>query len=141
MNSRRRTRAAGTQRTGEVRPAADRPLVFQVNPAQLPAISDVEAAFGTTRLLPPENVIPEAFWRGNLYTRVAECRFYGRMVPDAHMQLRDGVSAPQMVRMVDAHLRSFEPKHEHKIAGVGYLMSLLCTLTPVDDHSSGAGHG
>ena len=29
-------------------------------------ITDLELAFGTTRLLPPPEAIPEAFWRGNL---------------------------------------------------------------------------
>lgn len=45
---------------------------------------------------------------------------------------RDGFAdseAPALLnRVVMAHLRSFEPKHEHKIAGLGYLVSQVCDI-------------
>ena len=93
-------------------------------------ITDLELAFGTTRLLPPPEAIPEAFWRGNAYTQLAEALFYGAPLAPLLIEFKPGFDADQMRRIVRSHLASFEPKHEHKIAGVGYLMSLMAVLTP-----------
>lgn len=93
-------------------------------------ITDLELAFGTTRLLPPPEAIPEAFWRGNAYTQLAEALFYGAPLAPLRIKFKPGFDANQMQRIVRSHLASFEPKHEHKIAGVGYLISQMATLTP-----------
>ncbi len=93
-------------------------------------ITDLELAFGTTRLLPPPEAIPEAFWRGNAYTQLAEALFYGLPLAPLLIEFKPGFDADQMQRIVRSHLASFEPKHEHKIAGVGYLISQMATLTP-----------
>jgi hypothetical protein len=93
-------------------------------------ITDLELAFGTTRLLPPPEAIPEAFWRGNAYTQLAEALFYGSPLAPLLIAFKPGFDADQMRRIVRSHLASFEPKHPHKIAGVGYLMSLMAVLTP-----------
>ncbi len=93
-------------------------------------ITDLELAFSTTRLLPPPEAIPEAFWRGNAYTQLAEALFYGFPVAPLLIEFKPGFDADQMQRIVRSHLASFEPKHEHKIAGVGYLISQMATLTP-----------
>ena len=90
-------------------------------------ITDLELAFG---LLPPPEAIPEAFWRGNAYTQLAEALFYGLPLAPLLIEFKPGFDADQMQRIVRSHLASFEPKHEHKIAGVGYLISQMATLTP-----------
>ena len=41
----------------------------------LDTITDVEMVFGTVKLLPPYEVVPEAFKRGNNYTRLMDCLF------------------------------------------------------------------
>ena len=103
---------------------------------QLDAITDVELAFGTTRLLPPLEVVPEEFHRGNAYTRLLDCIFAGSALPEAQIEFRKGFDDPEAVkllpRVVQAHLRSFEPKHEHKIAGLDYLVSLVCDIQEME---------
>ena len=93
-------------------------------------ITDLEMAFGTTRLLPPPEAIPEPFWSGNLYTQLAEALFYRHPLPPALIEFRHGFDSQQLRRIVLSHLRSFAAKHEHKIAGVGYLISQMAILTP-----------
>lgn len=98
----------------------------------LAAITDLDVAFGTTKLLPPYDTVPEEFKRGNDYTQLLDCLFAGQGVPEGEINLREGFDQPDVPallnRAVTAHLRSFEPKHEHKIAGLGYLVSLACEV-------------
>ena len=95
-------------------------------------ITDVEIAFGTTKLLPPFDAVPDEFKRGNDYTKLLDSLYAGQAVPDGEIVFREGfddADAPALMhRVVMAHLRSFEPKHEHKIAGLGYLLSLACDI-------------
>lgn len=103
-------------------------MAYVLTPEQAASITDVEMAFSTDRLLPPWDEIPNEFRRGNQYTRLAEAIFYGTAMPDNDIALKPGFTADALNRTVRAHLTSFGPKHEHKIAGVGYLISLAATL-------------
>lgn len=103
---------------------------YFVSAEQISSITDVELAFSTTRLLPAWEDIPKAYREGNLYTELAEAIFFGREMPRCGIELHDGIESQALNRCVRAHLQSFEPKHEHKIAGVGYLMAQACTLHP-----------
>lgn len=98
----------------------------------LDTITDVEMAFGTIKLLPPYESIPDEFKRGNDYTKLMDCLFAGIPMPEGEIIFREGfddAGAPALLnRVVRAHLRSFEPKHEHKIAGLGYLVSQACSV-------------
>lgn len=95
-------------------------------------IEDVEIAFGTSKLLPPYEAVPDEFKRGNDYTKLLDSMFYDQPLPDGEIVFREGfddADAPALLnRVVRAHLRSFEPKHEHKIAGLGYLLSQACEI-------------
>lgn len=90
--------------------------------------TDLEIAFSTTRLLPEMGDIPIGFIKGNIYTETVSAIFYGTELPDATMEFNFDVSPENMNKCVTAHLKSFEPKHEHKIAGVGYMLSKIATL-------------
>lgn len=103
-------------------------LTYSISPDDLKHITDIEIAFGTTKFLPPPAEIPPSFYRGNLYTRVVDAMFANAKVPDAPIQLNEGVDPNLLYRCVSAHLRSWEPKHEDKIAGIGYMISLLAQL-------------
>lgn len=98
----------------------------------LDTITDIEMAFGTTKLLPPYEQVPPQFKAGNIYTRTVDCLFSGIDLPNAELTFCAGFDdseAPAALgRCVNAHLRSWEPKHEHKIAGLGYLISLVCKM-------------
>lgn len=89
-------------------------------------VDDVTVAFpakvcGT--LLPPQTEIPREFYdRRNEWARITSQWFFkgldGRFIP------KTGIDARRAVRHLSACMRSFEPKHEHKEAGVAYLLSL-----------------
>ena len=127
---------------------------YKLTREQLNSITDVEVAFGTTRLLPPFEIVPDEFKNGNIYTRLLDCMFSGAPLPDGEIEFRENFRDPEALRLlprlVQAHLRSFEPKHEHKIAGLGYLVSLICEMReaqkekPMDEalpHSIADGDG
>lgn len=105
---------------------------FKLLRDSLNTITDVEIAFGTTKLLPPYDAVPDEFKCGNDYTKLLDHMFAGQALPEGEIVFRDGFAdseAPALLnRLVMAHLRSFEPKHEHKIAGLGYLVSQVCEV-------------
>lgn len=103
-------------------------MPYTMTPDEAASITDVEIAFSTDRLLPPWDEIPGEFKAGNRYTRLAEDIFFSRPLPDWDLQVRDGFTVEQLQRVVRAHLGSFGPKHQHKIAGVGFQMHFMCEL-------------
>lgn len=102
-------------------------MAYTVKREDLATISDVELAFSTERLLPNWDDIPQAYKDGNVYTKIAEAIFYGRPLPQVGMEFLEGfqdAEAPAALnKCVRAHLKSHGPKHEHKMAGVGFLMA------------------
>lgn len=103
-------------------------MSYRLSPEDAASITDVELAFSTTRLLPPWAQVPEAFRRGNGYTEMVSDLFIGRLDGDRELEIREGYTDQMVARTVQAHLKAFEPKHEHKIAGVGYMLSLMAEL-------------
>ena len=98
------------------------------------SITDAEVVFGTMRLLPSVEQIPPEFFDGNIYTDIAQAMFFNTALPLAEIEFRKGFDNPDavepMLRCLTAHLKSWRPKHEHKIAGVGYMISLICNIQP-----------
>ena len=97
----------------------------------LKQINDVEIAFGTTKLLPSQEEIPKEFYTGNDYSKFVDAYFYGRELPTGSIEFKPGFSMdsmPDVRRVLTSHLRSFEPKHEHKLAGVAFLLSQIMTI-------------
>lgn len=97
----------------------------------------LELAFGTTRCLPKEDTIPPEFYgpfkgygTGNVYFRMADALFCGSERPDGDVVFNPGFRAdgPAMMKFLAAHLKSFEPRHEHKMAGLAYMISLITTI-------------
>ena len=104
-------------------------MTYTLTPEQLESITPAEMAFSTTRLLPELKDIPKEFLTGNVYTRLVNALFYGRPLPEGDIEMREGFSSEALNRAVRAHLQSWSPKHEHKMAGVAYMVSCACTLT------------
>lgn len=103
-------------------------MAYSVTLTDLDSVTDLEAAFSTERLLPPFEVIPIDFRNGNIYTKLAEAIFYGTTLPVGEIAMKPGVTPEKLSKAVRAHLQSFGPKHEHKIAGVGLLISQFAVL-------------
>lgn len=76
--------------------------------------------------LPREDEIPERYRRMTGETgwhKLVHAWFHGGLArPKIH--LVPGVDGEKAVRHLSTCMASFEPKHEHKVAGVAYLMSL-----------------
>lgn len=94
-------------------------------------VTDVELAFparvvGT--LLPETSDIPEEFHflnRSNSWIELVGRWFFQGLPKDVQFYAREGISAEDAYRHVRACLGSFEPKHEHKVAGCAYLLSVF----------------
>ncbi|MBA1280462.1 MULTISPECIES: hypothetical protein [Pseudomonadaceae] len=103
-------------------------MAYTLTPEQIATVTKPELAFGTMRLLPQWEDIPEEFKRGNIYTELASAIFYGTPMPPCDIELNEGVEANALNKCVRAHLQSWGPKHEHKIAGVGFMIASACKL-------------
>lgn len=90
-------------------------------------VSQVELAFPANvigKFLPPKDDIPEEYWDGHEMTRLASHWFYHGLKGYTFVP-KEGVDRTKALRQIGACLGSFEPKHEHKEAGVGYLLDLF----------------
>lgn len=95
-------------------------------------ISNAEYAYSLkiNKLLPSMEEIPEEFkvWNGRgpiaqKYIKIANDWFFRGVVIES-VVMKDGIDRRTATRHLGAVIHSFEPRHEHKIAGVSYLMSL-----------------
>lgn len=104
---------------------------YTITRENLESVTDAEASFGTTKLLPSWDSIPEGFKKGNEYTTLVCAIFFGTPIPEKTMIVREGFDQdiiPILSKAVLAHLRSWEPKHEHKMAGVGFMVSCVVSF-------------
>jgi len=91
---------------------------------EIPEVTDGEIAFGTAKALPVYDSLPEEFQRhnGTKWNELVSAMFFcGLREIDATP--KEGVDEEKAWRAIRAHLGSWEPKHEHKEAGVAYMMS------------------
>jgi len=90
-------------------------------------VTGAEIAFGGNmrELLPPYNELPENFrrMRGYWADLTTKAFFEGLSKKDIP-EPKDGIDKGMALAHIKACLVSFEPKHEHKTAGVAYLFSL-----------------
>lgn len=91
---------------------------------EIPELSDVDLAFGTTKGLPEYATVPDQFRRhkGTPWNELVSNMFFSG-VKGLKFVPQPGVDPNRAYRHVRALLGSWEPKHEHKEAGVAYLMS------------------
>lgn len=88
-------------------------------------VSDLDVTFGgrSEELLPPIDVIPSEFWEGSTkWNKLASDIFYGRELK-GELQEKVGIDVHFAARHIRAVLASFQPKHEHKMAGCAFLLS------------------
>lgn len=105
-------------------------MAYELAIDQIHSITDPEFVFSTTRFLPEWDDIPDDFKSGNLYTQLATALCFNRPMPACTIELKAGVEKEKLNRCIRAHVQSYGPKHEHKIAGVGYMIACACTLHP-----------
>ena len=91
-------------------------------------VNDLDLAFGGAcdNLLPTLDEIPDEFKRHNgTKWNLIVCNWFFSGLKDASKsRTKNGIVADKAWRHMAAVMRSFVPQHEHKEAGVAYLMSL-----------------
>jgi hypothetical protein len=90
-------------------------------------VNDVDMAFGGNikKLLPAYNDIPDeykGFHSQNKWVEMVNDWFYCGL-KNLQLKPKAGVDPDKALRHIKAVMASFEPKHEHKIAGCAYLLS------------------
>ncbi len=94
--------------------------MFEIQEVDGPSV-----AFGGNmeRLLPDYAAIPPEFKDGDTkWNQLFSAWFYGGL-KDLKLKARDGVDEKKALRHIRAVMVSFQPKHEHKEAGVAFLLS------------------
>ena len=88
-------------------------------------VTDAELAWGKIKgLLPDRKDIPEEFYNdSNDWTRIISIWFFDGLPLDAEVKPKDDIDISMAVRHISAILKSYEPKHEDKVAGCAYLLS------------------
>jgi hypothetical protein len=89
----------------------------------IPAMTEAEVIFGTTFGLPEHSLIPEEFVKSQTkWNRLFNDMFFCGL---ASLQLvpHEGVDTVKAQRHIKALMKSFDPRHGRKEAGVAYLMS------------------
>lgn len=116
--------------------------MYKLTLEDMQSITDQEFHQGTTRLLPALEDIPAEFlddsyknpwYSRNPYNRLAEALYYGDPEPEFDVSVNDGwpedeTTIEALHRTIMAHVNSFDPPLHQKIAGVGYMISLVLTL-------------
>jgi hypothetical protein len=90
-------------------------------------VQDLDLAFGGDMkvLLPPYSLIPEEFKSsyGTPWNKMVSKWFFSGLDKDTEVEPQPGIDPGVAMRHIKAVLGSWEPKHEHKEAGVAYLLS------------------
>jgi len=94
-------------------------------------LDGLDAAFGPkdgiSQLLPKWEEIPEDFrnesGEAKKWVKVLGDWFFAG-IKITNIVMKEGVNQKEAMRHLSSIMHSWEPKHEHKTAGVAYLMSL-----------------
>lgn len=89
-------------------------------------IDDVGIAFATSieGFLPPYSAIPNEFKDGRTeWNKIFSKWFYSGLPKGTKFIPKEGINENEALRHLQYCMRSWEPKHEHKEAGVAYLLS------------------
>jgi hypothetical protein len=95
----------------------------------VPEINDMTLAFPAYALdwMPEYDAIPDEFKdrhsREAEWIQIANYWFANGLNDKVEFYAREGVDAKAAFRALQATLGSYQPKHEHKIAAVAYMMS------------------
>lgn len=98
----------------------------------IPELTKLDVAFGNIAHMPKMVDLPEEFQRQRgPFCRAVSTWFYsgckplenGIEIDGVKFKAKAGVEVWKALGAIKAALGSFEPKHEHKIAGCGFMLS------------------
>lgn len=99
-----------------------------LEPYQPVEINDAELVFPANvvgKLLPAYNLIPEEFRRNRTrWNKLVDTWFACGLIGDDVPKIKEEFDQTTVWRHLRACMGSYQPRHEHKTAGVAYLMSL-----------------
>lgn len=108
----------------------------------IPELTGADIAFGNIKHMPKQEQLPEDFrknWHSdsNKYCKAVSSWFYsgakragdGIEIDGVTFRPKPGVDGDKALRAIKAALGSFEPSHEHKIGGCGYMLSEWFDIT------------
>ena len=105
-------------------------------------VDDLDMAFGggskLKTLMPAYSTLPEEFRRERDPYSPLVNRWFALGLPKDRLKPKEGIDANEAFRHMKTIMGSFEPKHEHKIAGVAYLMSQWFDIVPTPVNPDGA---
>lgn len=85
--------------------------------------ADIVFGGGIKELMPAYSDIPEEFKsRSNKWTKVVSDWFYSGL-KEVVWTPKEGIDKEDALRHIKAVMGSWEPKHEHKMAGCAFLLS------------------
>lgn len=100
---------------------------------KVPDLDPASVVFGNVKHMPKMADIPEEFLkrRNNPFTDAVSYWFFGGArfkdgvltVDGKSFRAKDGVDGKKAIVAIQAVLGSFEPKHEHKEAACGFMLS------------------
>lgn len=93
-------------------------------------LEDVDVAFPTTvsHLMPKYDDIPKEFKDHNNPFAALQAEWFFKGMKASKLIAKEYIDRNMAMRHLQSIQGSFEPKHEHKSAGVAYLMSLWFDL-------------
>lgn len=95
----------------------------------------LDMAFGSGvigKFLPPMEEIPKAYHRGRRPGCEVAMKIFFSGAKTFKAAPREGINASAAMRQIKVCLGSFDPQHEHKEAGVGYLFELFFESVELD---------
>jgi len=100
---------------------------------EIPDLTNLDAVFGNIGHMPKYDELPDDFrdYHHNLFGKAVSSWFFNGASRNAENFVIDGVTftpkegvdGPKALTAIRAVLSSFEPKHEHKIAGCAFMLS------------------
>ena len=107
--------------------------LWNITQKDIGSITNQEFIYGTSRLLPPVDEIPKSFWDGNVYTRIVEAMYIGDKPKHAQVDFLPGFvnDGTSLARVTMAHLRDMNSDYDHRIAGIGYMISQIVHVTVI----------
>lgn len=91
----------------------------------IPEVTNDEALFGASNLdrFPKYNDIPKEFKEGHTkWSKLFDDWFFCGL-KKLELKPKEGVDKNEAMRYINAHMRTWKSKHEHKEAGIAYILS------------------
>jgi hypothetical protein len=89
----------------------------------IPEITKPDIVFGTTKGLPDYDTVPEDFKYGKTKWNMLFNDWFYSGISELRFVKREGIDPEKAYDHIQALIKSFGSKHEHKEAGVAYLLS------------------